>query len=663
MASRKGRVRPPVDAPSGGPTTGGRTLSDNSFVTAQEDSRGHYEQTTSVRPRPRQFRASMRDIAEFTQQSLDLADSGDVATAIADAVATIQTVRIYGKNTSGATMTRGEAVYISGSSGTNVQFAKAKADAESTSSKTLGLVETASIAHNDFGWVVTEGILSGANTASYAAGDALWLSPSTAGGLTTTKPVAPNHMVFIGYVVRVQSQNGEIYVNPQNGFEIQELHNVLISSPSNGQVLQYDSTTSLWKNQTVSGGGGSVSSSSTPVVDNALVRFDGTTGSVIQTSVVIIDDTTGNISGFNDLTALQNLWSPNVSARSETLGVTPRVRMYENKSNGTNFVSFQAPTTLTADLSLILPDADGTSGQVLKTNGSKVLSFGDVAIGNVSGLGSGVSTFLATPSSANLAAAVTGETGSGSLVFADTTTTAPVADKVLKWNGSNWVPGSLTNTTEFQFLVTSFSTGISGVQEIGSGVWKAAGAISFTAAYQNNSSMTGASIQISGTGVTPWTSALSLTSPYTSGTSAADTSYPTPGSGSYRTMTFTITATRGSETPTRSVGVSFGNRRFWGTSTVASSYTEAQIEALTNELTISRPKSAFSLTASTSYYVVYATPVLLGAATFTDNATGFAFSMTSPETLSITNASGYTENYYVYRSTYSGLQTVSIVVS
>ncbi|MES3041800.1 MAG: hypothetical protein V4730_11715 [Pseudomonadota bacterium] len=37
----------------------------------------------------------------------------------------------------------------------------------------------------------------------------------------------------------------------------------------------------------------------------------------------------------------------------------------------------------------------------------------------VSGLGTGVATFLATPSSANLAAAVTGETGTGALVFAD----------------------------------------------------------------------------------------------------------------------------------------------------------------------------------------------------------------------------------------------------
>jgi hypothetical protein len=45
-----------------------------------------------------------------------------------------------------------------------------------------------------------------------------------------------------------------------------------------------------------------------------------------------------------------------------------------------------------------------------------------VAVGSVSGLGTGVATFLATPSSVNLAAAVTDETGSGALVFADSPT-------------------------------------------------------------------------------------------------------------------------------------------------------------------------------------------------------------------------------------------------
>lgn len=42
---------------------------------------------------------------------------------------------------------------------------------------------------------------------------------------------------------------------------------------------------------------------------------------------------------------------------------------------------------------------------------------GSVAVGNITGLGSGVATFLATPSSSNLASAVSDETGTGALVF------------------------------------------------------------------------------------------------------------------------------------------------------------------------------------------------------------------------------------------------------
>jgi len=44
------------------------------------------------------------------------------------------------------------------------------------------------------------------------------------------------------------------------------------------------------------------------------------------------------------------------------------------------------------------------------------------AVGSITGLGTGVATFLATPSSANLATAVTDETGSGALVFASSPT-------------------------------------------------------------------------------------------------------------------------------------------------------------------------------------------------------------------------------------------------
>jgi hypothetical protein len=56
-------------------------------------------------------------------------------------------------------------------------------------------------------------------------------------------------MVFIGVVTRVSSTNGEIFVRVQNGFELDELHDVLITSKTNGDLLQYESSTGLWKNK------------------------------------------------------------------------------------------------------------------------------------------------------------------------------------------------------------------------------------------------------------------------------------------------------------------------------------------------------------------------------------------------------------------------------
>jgi fibronectin-binding autotransporter adhesin len=57
------------------------------------------------------------------------------------------------------------------------------------------------------------------------------------------------------------------------------------------------------------------------------------------------------------------------------------------------------------------------SGSTLGTSGGGTITATAVPVGGVSGLGTGVATWLATPSSANLAAAVTGETGTGALVF------------------------------------------------------------------------------------------------------------------------------------------------------------------------------------------------------------------------------------------------------
>lgn len=148
----------------------------------------------------------------------------------------------------GVGMSIGQPVYVSSANGTNVIVSLSAYNTELTSSKTLGLIAQ-NLALNGIGNVVTEGLLGGLNTGSAVAGDAVWLGPS--GTLIygiANKPSAPNHLVFIGIVTRANNSNGEIYVKVQNGFELEELHNVAISNPTINQALCWDNATSLWKN-------------------------------------------------------------------------------------------------------------------------------------------------------------------------------------------------------------------------------------------------------------------------------------------------------------------------------------------------------------------------------------------------------------------------------
>jgi len=157
-------------------------------------------------------------------------------------------VQIAVKNNTGATLLKGTIVYIASSSSSAMypEVLKANATTEATSSKTIGAVYE-DIAQGDIGYIITNGKVHNLNTSMYNVGDKLWLS-TTAGQVTTTPPTQPNHTVFIGHVVRKQNNNGGILYAIQNGYELQELHNVLITSVQNDDVLMYNSTTSLWEN-------------------------------------------------------------------------------------------------------------------------------------------------------------------------------------------------------------------------------------------------------------------------------------------------------------------------------------------------------------------------------------------------------------------------------
>jgi hypothetical protein len=159
--------------------------------------------------------------------------------------------RVY--NDSGTNLVDGQIVYISGAQGNRIAVKLAKADSEITSAGTLGMV-TEPIAIGAEGFITIMGTVNKLNTTGLTAGALLYLSATTAGAYTETIPTAPNHKVTIGYVERISTTVGSIYVKVDNGYELQELHNVNIVSPTGGNLLVYDQTNGYWKNANLTDG-------------------------------------------------------------------------------------------------------------------------------------------------------------------------------------------------------------------------------------------------------------------------------------------------------------------------------------------------------------------------------------------------------------------------
>jgi hypothetical protein len=154
------------------------------------------------------------------------------------------------RNTTGATLTKGTAVYISGATGQLSTVSKAIASGDATSAQTLGLV-TADIANNANGNVTLIGTITNINTSAYTDGQQLYLSPTTAGTLTATKPYAPQHLVYMAIVESAHPSQGKLFVKVQNGYEMDELHDVSAQNPSNNDGLFYNTTTGLWEKKSI----------------------------------------------------------------------------------------------------------------------------------------------------------------------------------------------------------------------------------------------------------------------------------------------------------------------------------------------------------------------------------------------------------------------------
>lgn len=196
-------------------------------------------------------------------------------------------------NESGSTMAKGTVVYINGSHGNLPTIAKALATTDGTSAQTLGLVQD-DITHNNNGYIVIIGNLIDIDTQVYPNGTQLYLSGTTAGDYTSTKQYAPIHLVYVGIVVRSHPTQGIISVKVQNGFELDELHNVSAQSPSNNDGIFYNSSTSLWEKNTIAGVLG-YTPYNFPSLTNGSILFSNGTTLAQDNSNLFWDDTNNRL--------------------------------------------------------------------------------------------------------------------------------------------------------------------------------------------------------------------------------------------------------------------------------------------------------------------------------------------------------------------------------
>lgn len=206
----------------------------------------------------------------------------------------------YVRNAEANTITTGTCVYLFGSTGDHATVKRADNNSDVTSSKTIGVVG-ANIASSQNGPIITRGYIDGIDlSVGYTAGDVLWLGEN--GAFTKTKPTAPDHLVFIGVVVRA-TNNGLIYVATQNGYELDELHDVSIVDKTSGDFLKYNGT--LWVNDQINLGTDTTGNYMTDVSAGTGITITHTPGEGSTATIAVTANTYQSLDA--DLTAIAAL--------------------------------------------------------------------------------------------------------------------------------------------------------------------------------------------------------------------------------------------------------------------------------------------------------------------------------------------------------------------
>lgn len=313
-------------------------------------------------------------------------------------------------------ITKGQVVMFTGAVGASGVVTGAPATGVTEGSYIMG-VAAESIALNGFGLVQTEGTLRGLNTSAYVDGDILWYNPAVTGGLTKTKPSAPNVKVQVAAVVNAGSgSSGSILIRVAPGSVLGGTDsNVEFGTLANNDLIQYDSANQYWKNV--------ASISGSQVSGN----ISGNAGNVTGT-VAIANGGTGQTTANAALNALLPSQTGNNGKVLSTDGTN------------TSWVTSGSGTVTSVDVS------GGTTG--LTTSGGPVTTSGTVTLAgtlNVANGGTGATT---------LTGYVKGN-GTSAMTASSTVPTSDLTGTLAVANGGT----GQTSYTDGQLLIGNSATG------------------------------------------------------------------------------------------------------------------------------------------------------------------------------------------------------------
>ena len=427
----------------------------------------------------------------------------------------------------------------------------------------------------------------------------------------------------------------------------------LIVTTSNGSIRdlwQYSLTSVLWAPVASGGGGGSgdvVGPGS--ATDNGLARYDQTTGKLIQDSNQTLSDDgiLSTLSALDYESGDGDKWRTTVDNNGNLL-VTSLEFSISTFSDGISDTSqligsgeWQAIGTVS--FTVTYNNGPPTSADV-SLSGSSVAWAGDLDMGSPGFEGPTVNTeAVAYPSSRT-----------GSIVFTLTATPADTDTETIGFsNTMRYGNSTLTQGNQTEASIEALSE-VSGPNESRS---QTISNIPTTANYLVFGYADALSdvLQVRMNGITASFNATRTAVAPSVQTGITNVANSAGFSETFAAITSTDTGLADSSSDfqllTSSTAMNLLN---YGITTKTDTYIESDIEGLANqEITNDNTQIWDSVTATLGQYLLFAFPVRLGTVTFWVG--GFEGGFESPETVSVTNAGGFMEDYYVWRSTNSGL--------